>query len=53
MEVHKGPSTSAGGVAIYYRTILPVSEAPPTPNLRTVAVIIDSIAIINVYAPVN
>jgi exonuclease III len=53
MEVHKGPSTSAGGVAIYYRTILPVSEAPPTPNLRMVAIIIDSIAIINVYAPVN
>jgi exonuclease III len=53
LAVHRGPSTREGGVAIYYRTILPASEAPPTPNDRTVAIIIDRTAIINIYAPVN
>ena len=50
---HRGPSTREGGVLIYYRAILPASEAPPTPKDRITAIIIDSVAIINVYAPVN
>jgi exonuclease III len=50
---HCGPTTREGGVLIYYRAILPVREAPTPPNLRTIAIVIDEVAIINIYAPVN